>query len=88
MQPPTQKDFALPSRKHCTQSKCKTLLPVEYQYKTCEKCRATSKLSMQKKRKRETTDEGINEGPHPSKAPSRNESNTELKHEVSRTTSD
>ena len=83
MQPPTKIDFAPPTRKCCTQSKCKAIIPEEYQYKTCEKCRAMSKISMQKKRKRDKTDEGKDEGrPHPSTPPS-SERDTELKHEVS-----
>jgi hypothetical protein len=87
MQPPTKIDFALLARKHCSQSKCKAILPEEYQYKTCDKCRAASKMSMQKKRKRDKTDEGKDEGrPHPSGPPS-SEGDTELKPEVSRTIS-
>ena len=55
---------------HCSQSKCKALLLAGYQYKTCEKCRSVSKLSMQKKRKRkqEEADKGSDTvratGPH------------------------
>ena len=58
IQPPAMDDFAALSMNRCSMSKCKALLPVGYQYKTCEKCRNSSKLSMQKKRKREKADEG------------------------------
>ncbi|KAF8257921.1 hypothetical protein EI94DRAFT_1816526 [Lactarius quietus] len=49
---------APPSMNQCTQSKCKAALPDDYQYKTCEKCRNISRLSMQKKRKWDKADEG------------------------------
>src|ERR1700744_2388760 len=58
MQPNASNNSALPSEKLCTQSKCKAVLPNDYQYKTCDRCRNISKLSMQKKRKREKADEG------------------------------
>ena len=58
MQPTSDNDFAPPSENQCSQSKCKANLPVGYKYKSCEKCRNTSRLSMQKKRKREKVDEG------------------------------
>ena len=93
MLPPTQNNSTLPTESHCTQSKCRTVLPPGYQYKSCEKCRNISKLSMQKKRKRDKADEG--EGgeshspptaPTPSDKDSDKDSDTELKHKVSRVT--
>ncbi|KAH9074988.1 hypothetical protein EDB83DRAFT_2312455 [Lactarius deliciosus] len=62
--PPTSNDVLTPpSENQCTQSKCKATLPVGYQYKTCEKCRSVSKLSMQKKWKRDKADEGHRHSP-------------------------
>ena len=90
MLPPTQNDHAPPMESHCTQSKCKTVLPPGYQYKSCEKCQNISKLSMQKKRKRDKTDEGEGGQPHsPPTAPTprdnhiSEDSDTKLKHKVS-----
>ncbi|KAH8982149.1 hypothetical protein EDB83DRAFT_2326588 [Lactarius deliciosus] len=58
--PPTPNvDFAPPSENKCSQSKCKVVLAAGYQYKTCEKCRSVSRLGMQRKRKREQTDENL-----------------------------
>ena len=74
------------TRKYCTQSKCKTILPADGP-KTCEKCRSISKLSKQKKRKREKADEGENHSPPRAPAPKDNDtdnSDTELKRKVSR----
>ena len=53
-------NLTTPPKNQCSQSKCKALLPAGYQYKTCEKCRSASKLSMQKKRKQkqEKADKG------------------------------
>ena len=48
----------LPSKILCSQSKCKAILPAGYNFKTCDQCHTISKLSMQKKRKREDADEG------------------------------
>ncbi|KAH8985840.1 hypothetical protein EDB86DRAFT_2832929 [Lactarius hatsudake] len=71
--PPTSKDdFTSPSKNQCSQSKCKALLPVGCKYKTCDKCRNVSKLSMQKKRKRDKRDED----PHHRQAPAPGNSNT------------
>lgn len=58
MRPISNFDLAPPPENLCTQSKCKAILPTGYQYKTCEKCRQISKLSMQKKRKRDKDNEG------------------------------
>ena len=46
-----------PSEKQCSQSKCKTILPPGSKYKTCEKCRNSSKLRTQRKRKRQKGEE-------------------------------
>src|SRR6266702_2919596 len=62
MQPTSDNNFAPPSENQCSQSKCKANLPVGYEYKSCEKCRNTSRLSMQKKQKREKVDEGPHQG--------------------------
>jgi len=61
--PPTSNDFTPLSENKCSQSKCKAVLPIGYQYKSCEKCRSVSMLSMRKKRKREKTDEGPSHSP-------------------------
>ena len=66
---------------YCTQSKCKAALPDGYKYKTCEKCWNISKLSMQKKRKRDKADEGP-----PCNSHLEEDSDTELKQKVSRFT--
>ena len=61
MQPTSYYGFApapLPSKILCSQSKCKAILPAGYKFKTCDQCHTISKLSMQKKRKREDADEG------------------------------
>ena len=86
MLPSTQKDHIPPPVSHCTQSKCKAVLPAGYQYKTCEKCRNISRLSMQKKRKRDKTDEGQHHSPPIAPTPRDNDieedSDTELKNKV------
>ncbi|KAH8996443.1 hypothetical protein EDB86DRAFT_2803978 [Lactarius hatsudake] len=72
MPPTSEDDFTSPSKNQCSQSKCKALLPVGCKYKTCDKCRNVSKLSMQKKRKRDKHDED----PHHQQAPAPGNSNT------------
>ena len=53
MQAHTDDDFAPWSKKQCTHSKCKVMLPPDYGTKYCQKCRDMCKLSMAKKWKRE-----------------------------------
>ncbi|KAN0133621.1 hypothetical protein V8E53_008568 [Lactarius tabidus] len=72
-------DFAPPSENQC--SKCKALLPADNEEKQCEKCRCASRLSMQKKQKREQADEGP--PPSPATGPgSTNSQSTESKKNV------
>ena len=82
MLPLTTDDLAPLSVNYCTQSKCKAALSDGYKYKTCEKCRNISKLSMQKKRKRDKADEGP-----PCNNHLEEDSDTELKQKVSTFTS-
>ena len=89
MLPSTQNDCA-PS-KVCTRKGCKTILPADSLCKSCEKCLNISRLCMQKKRKRDKADEGeqhclppiapTSKGPKDSN--SEEDSDTELKHNVS-----
>ena len=50
------------SEKQCSQSKCKTIPPPGSKYKTCEKCRNSSKLCTQRKRKRQKREEEEHRG--------------------------
>ncbi|KAF8879753.1 hypothetical protein CPB84DRAFT_1793041 [Gymnopilus junonius] len=58
MPPHSNKNTEETTRKQCSQSKCKTMLPLGSTRKTCEKCCNVAQLSMQKKRKRDKEDEG------------------------------
>ena len=63
MIPNDDENTSIPSGKQCSQSKCKTILPPGSTYKTCDKCRNSSKLRKQKKRKR-GKEEDEEEGSH------------------------
>ncbi|KAH9051623.1 hypothetical protein EDB83DRAFT_2507093 [Lactarius deliciosus] len=63
MQPTPNVNSTPLSENKCSQSKCKAVLAAGYQYKTCEKCQSLSRLGMQKKQKREKTDEGSHHSP-------------------------
>ena len=58
MLPLPKNDFTSPSKRYCTQYKCKTIIPEGCPFMSCEKCRNSSRISMQKKWKREKADEG------------------------------
>ena len=63
MLPLPKNDFASPSKRYCTQSKCRAIIPEGHPNKSCEKCLASSRISMQKKRKRDKADEGLSRAP-------------------------
>jgi hypothetical protein len=92
MLPSTQNVYAPPIENHCTQSKCKVILPDGYEWRVCEKHWNTARLGMQKKQMRErAAKEGQEHSPPIALTPRDNnigeESDAELKHKVSRITS-